>query len=84
MKKEIVPSMVGVLAKNYCACKYSLGTKLEELMDLIDNIKVGDAESKSQDVLERIYECFLGKFADAEGKWKWSVLYPMKYFQASR
>jgi len=68
LKKENVPSMVGVLAKNYCACKDSLDTKLGELMDLIDNIKVRDAEHKSQDVLERIYECFLGKFADAEGK----------------
>jgi len=60
--------MIGILAKNYCACKDYLGTKLGELMDLIDNIKVGNAESKSQDVLKRIYECFLGKFADAEGK----------------
>ena len=51
--------MVGVLAKNYCACKDSLGTKLGELMNLIDNIKVGNAESKSQDVLKRIYECSL-------------------------
>jgi len=36
-------------------------------MDLIDNIKVEDADSKSQDVLGRVYEYFLGKFADAGG-----------------
>jgi type I restriction enzyme M protein len=57
-----------LLPNNYRARKDAIGTKLGELMDLIDNIKVGNAESKSQDVLERIYECFLGKFADAEGK----------------
>jgi type I restriction enzyme M protein len=37
-------------------------------MDLIDNLKIGDTENKSQDVLVRVYEYFLGKFADAEGK----------------
>ena len=75
--------MVGVLAKNYCACKDSLGTKLEKLMDLIDSIKVGNTESKSQDVLERIYECVLGKFANAEGKEVVSSL-PNEIFQGSR
>ena len=57
-----------VLAKSYRACKDSLGTKLGELMDLIDNIKVGDARVKVRMCSSRIYECFLGKFADAEGK----------------
>lgn len=75
--------MVGVLAKSYCACKDSLGTKLEKLMNLIDSIKVGNAESKSQDVLERIYECVLVKFANAEGKEVVSSL-PNEIFQGSR
>jgi type I restriction enzyme M protein len=55
------------LPNNYGTSKDSLGTKLGELMDLIDNIKVEDADSKSQDVLGRVYEYFLGKFADAGG-----------------
>ncbi|RMF93045.1 MAG: SAM-dependent DNA methyltransferase, partial [Planctomycetota bacterium] len=31
-------------------------------------IGLGDAESRSKDVLGRVYEYFLGKFANAEGK----------------
>jgi hypothetical protein len=38
------------------------------LIDLISNIRVGDAESRSKDVLGRIYEYFLSQFASAEGK----------------
>jgi len=38
------------------------------LIDLISNIKVGDAEARSKDVLGRVYEYFLSQFASAEGK----------------
>ncbi len=57
----------GVLPKNYgreALDKQRLG----ELIDLISTIALGDKESKSKDVLGRVYEYFLGQFADAEGK----------------
>ena len=37
-------------------------------MDLISTIGLGDAASRSKDILGRVYEYFLGKFATAEGK----------------
>ncbi len=42
--------------------------RLGELIDLIGTIGLGDAESQSKDVLGRVYEYFLGQFADSEGK----------------
>ena len=42
--------------------------RLGQLIDLISNIKVGDADAKSKDLLGRIYEYFLSQFASAEGK----------------
>ena len=43
-------------------------TRLGELIDLISTIGLGDAESRSQDILGRVYEYFLGRFAEKEGK----------------
>jgi type I restriction enzyme M protein len=42
--------------------------RLGELIDLVGTIGLGDRESKSKDILGRVYEYFLGQFADAEGK----------------
>ncbi len=42
--------------------------RLGQLIDLIGNIKVGDADARSRDVLGRVYEYFLAQFASAEGK----------------
>ena len=42
--------------------------RLGQLIDLISNIKVGDQEARSKDVLGRVYEYFLSQFASAEGK----------------
>ena len=39
-----------------------------QLIDTISNIQVGDEESRSKDVLGRVYEYFLSQFANAEGK----------------
>ena len=39
-----------------------------QLIDTIINIQVGDEESRSKDVLGRVYEYFLSQFANAEGK----------------
>ena len=42
--------------------------RLGQLVDLISNIKVGDRDARSKDVLGRVYEYFLSQFANAEGK----------------
>ncbi len=42
--------------------------RLGELIDLVGTIGLGDKESRSKDILGRVYEYFLGQFADAEGK----------------
>ena len=42
--------------------------RLGQLIDLISNIQVGDADARSRDVLGRVYEYFLSQFASAEGK----------------
>ncbi len=61
------PALKGVLPKDYA--RPSLDKqRLGQLIDLITNIKVGDAESRSKDVLGRVYEYFLSQFASAEGK----------------
>lgn len=57
----------GILNKNYARPTLSKRI-LGDLVDLISNIKVGDKESRSKDVLGRVYEYFLAKFASAEGK----------------
>ena len=43
-------------------------TCLGQLIDLVSNIRVGDEEARSRDVLGRVYEYFLSRFASAEGK----------------
>ena len=61
------PSLKGVLAKDYA--RPSLDKqRLGELIDLIGTIGLGDRESRSKDILGRVYEYFLGQFASAEGK----------------
>ena len=42
--------------------------RLGQLIDLVSNIRVGDAEARSRDALGRVYEYFLSQFASAEGK----------------
>ena len=61
------PSLRGVLPKRYAREDLDK-TRLGELIDLIGTIAMGDAESQSKDVLGRVYEYFLGRFASAEGK----------------
>ena len=61
------PSLKGVLPKDYS--RPSLDKqRLGELMDLIGTIGLGDENSRSKDILGRVYEYFLGRFASAEGK----------------
>ena len=61
------PSLKGVLPKNYARPALDK-QRLGELIDLIGTIGLGDEESRSKDILGRVYEYFLGQFADAEGK----------------
>lgn len=61
------PSLKGVLAKNY-GRPYLDKVRLGELIDLMSSIGLGDKASRSKDVLGRVYEYFLGRFAGAEGK----------------
>jgi len=61
------PSLKGVLPKIYS--KPDLDKRrLGELVDLISTIGLGDRESRSRDILGRVYEYFLGQFASAEGR----------------
>ncbi|MGL6064251.1 MAG: N-6 DNA methylase [Fusobacteriaceae bacterium] len=43
-------------------------TKLGELIDTIGNISLSDKSDKGDDILGQVYEFFLGKFANSEGK----------------
>ena len=61
------PSLRGVLSKVYGRPNLD-PTSLGELIDLIGNIALGDAKSRSADVLGHVFEYFLGEFALAEGK----------------
>lgn len=61
------PSLKGVLPKDYARPTLDK-QRLGELIDLVGTIGLGDKESRSKDILGRVYEYFLGKFASAEGK----------------
>ena len=61
------PTLKGVLPKDYgrpSLDKHRLG----ELIDIISKIGLGDEASRAKDILGRVYEYFLGRFAAAEGK----------------
>lgn len=60
-------TLKGVLPKDYARATLDK-QRLGELVDLVGSIQVGDKESRSQDILGRVYEYFLGRFASAEGK----------------
>ncbi len=61
------PSLKGVLPKDYARPALDK-QRLGEVIDLIGNIGLGDKESRSKDILGRVYEYFLAQFASAEGK----------------
>lgn len=60
-------SLRGVLPKNYSRPELDKRI-LGEIIDLFTNINVGGKEGKEKDILGRVYEYFLGKFAANEGK----------------
>ena len=61
------PALKEVLPKDYARPALDK-QRLGQLIDMIGNIRVGDAEARSRDVLGRVYEYFLSQFASAEGK----------------
>ena len=61
------PSLKGVLPRDYARPALDK-QRLGELIDLSGTIGLGDSASHSKDVLGRVYEYFLSRFASAEGK----------------
>jgi len=61
------PRLKGILPKVFGKQNLDAQT-LGGLIDVIGTVALGDAKAKSQDVLGRVYEYFLGQFALAEGK----------------
>ena len=61
------PALKEVLPKDYARPALDK-QRLGQLIDMVGNIRVGDAEARSRDVLGRVYEYFLSQFASAEGK----------------
>jgi type I restriction enzyme M protein len=61
------PSLRGVLPKNYARPGLDV-RRLGELVDLVSGIGLGAREDREKDLLGRVYEYFLGRFASAEGK----------------
>jgi len=61
------PTLKRILPKEYARPNLDKAA-LGGLIDLIGNIAIGDAAAKSKDLLGRVYEYFLGEFANAEGK----------------
>jgi len=65
--ERLNPPLKGVLPKIYADPELNK-QRLGELIDLIGTIGFRQDARASQDLLGRVYEYFLGQFADAEGK----------------
>jgi type I restriction enzyme M protein len=61
------PSLKGVLPKDYAHPRLDK-QRLGQLIDMVGNIGLGDKANRSKDILGRVYEYFLSRFASAEGK----------------
>ena len=61
------PTLEDVLPRDYARPALDK-QRLGQLIDLISNVRVGDEDARSRDVLGRVYEYFLSRFASAEGK----------------
>lgn len=60
-------TLKGVLPKNYSRPELDKRI-LGEIIDLFSNMDVGGSIAREKDVLGRVYEYFLGRFAASEGK----------------
>ena len=77
IERDNATSLKGVLPKQFARLgldKQVLG----ELIDLIGTIGLGDKANRSKDILGRVYEYFLSRFASAEGK-KGGQFYTPRY-----
>ena len=61
------PSLKGVLPKSYARPDLNK-QRLGEIIDIFSSLGLGDKHAKSKDILGRVYEYFIGRFASAEGK----------------
>ena len=61
------PSLKGVLPKSYARPDLNK-QRLGEIIDIFSSLGLGDSQAKSKDILGRVYEYFIGRFASAEGK----------------
>jgi type I restriction enzyme M protein len=61
------PRLTGKLPRDYARRGIS-PERLGALIDRVASIDIGSAQARAIDVLGRVYEYFLGKFAAAEGK----------------
>lgn len=61
------PPLRGVLPKSFARPSLDV-RRLGELVDLIAGLGLGSAEHREKDLLGRVYEYFLGRFASAEGR----------------
>lgn len=61
------PRLTGKLPRDYARRGIS-PERLGALIDRVASIDIGSAQARAMDVLGRVYEYFLGKFAAAEGK----------------
>ena len=65
--EEANPALRDVLPKDYARPALDK-QRLGQLIDQVSNIVVGDEDARSRDVLGRVYEYFLSRFAESEGK----------------
>ena len=61
------PSLRGVLPKTFARPSLDV-RRLGELVDLIAGLGLGGAEHREKDVLGRVYEYFLGRFASRRAR----------------
>src|SRR6266705_2474771 len=66
-RDQYIAAKVFVLPRDYARPSLDK-VRLGGLVDIISNIGFNESAAKSKDVLGRVYEYFLGKFASAEGK----------------
>ena len=65
--EEANPAPRDVLPKDYARPALDK-QRLGQLINRVSNIVVGDEDARSRDVLGRVYEYFLSRFAESEGK----------------
>jgi len=61
------PQLKGILFKSYAATHVAPHAYYE-LLNLVGRLGFGDSYARERDVLGRVYEYFIGRFAESEGK----------------